>query len=166
VASGKDTNTYLADRDGMGKYHPQQDQIYQELLGALPGGMWATPAYYNNTLYFGDRTQPLKAFAIANARLSATPTSQTASAFSFPGTAPSVSSNQTSNGIVWAIENLDPAVLHAYDAGNLAHELYNSNQTGSRDQFGPGNKFITPVVVNGKVFVGTQTGVAEFGLLH
>ena len=56
-------------------------------------------------------------------------------------------------------------MLHAYDATNLANELYNSNQAGSRDQFGPGNKFIAPVIVNGKVFVGTQTGVAMFGLL-
>jgi hypothetical protein len=55
--------------------------------------------------------------------------------------------------------------LYAYDATNLAHELYNSNQAGSRDQFGAGNKFITPMIANGKVFVGTQTGVAVFGLL-
>ena len=64
------------------------------------------------------------------------------------------------------MENSNPAVLHAYDATNLATEFYNSNQAGSRDQFGPGNKFITPVIVNGQVFVGTQTGVAQFGLLQ
>jgi hypothetical protein len=56
--------------------------------------------------------------------------------------------------------------LHAYDAANLAHELYNSNQAGARDQFGPGNKFITPMIANGRVFVGTQSGVAVFGLLQ
>ena len=57
-------------------------------------------------------------------------------------------------------------VLHAYDATSLSREFYNSNQAaGGRDSFGNGNKFITPVIVNGKVFVGTQTGVAEFGLL-
>jgi hypothetical protein len=59
-----------------------------------------------------------------------------------------------------------PAVLHAYDAANLGHELYNSSQAGSgRDSFGNGNKFITPLVVNGKVYVGTPRGVAVFGLL-
>jgi hypothetical protein len=57
-------------------------------------------------------------------------------------------------------------VLHAYEAANLAHELYNSAQAaGGRDQLGPGNKFITPTIADGKVFVGTQSGVAEFGLL-
>ena len=107
----------------------------------------------------------LKAFAISNAKLSPTPTSETANTFPYPGTTPAVSANQSSHVIVWAIANSNPAVLYAYDGTNLAHELYDSNQAGSRDQFGPGNKFITAVVANGKVFVGTPTGVAVFGLL-
>ena len=81
---------------------------------------------------------------------------------------PAISANGTQDGIVWAVESNTGQlnVLHAYDATNLSRELYNSNQAaGSRDSFGNGNKFITPVIVNGKVFVGTQTGVAEFGLL-
>ena len=62
------------------------------------------------------------------------------------------------------MENSCPAVLHAYDATNL-HELYNSNQAANgRDQFG-GNKFITPTIINGKVYVGTTNGVGVFGLL-
>jgi hypothetical protein len=78
-----------------------------------------------------------------------------------------VSANGTSNAIVWAHENSDPAVLHAYDAANLAHEIYNSSQApGNRDRFGAGNKFITPTVSGGKVFIGTTTGVAVFGLLR
>ena len=166
VGAGKDTNIYVVDRDNMGKFNPNNDSaIYQEIDGALPGGVWAMPAYFNNTVYYGSVGSPLKAFSITNARLSTSPTSQTATSFTYPGTTPSVSANGTSNGIVWAIENTSPAVLHAYDATNLAHELYNSNQAGSRDQFGAGNKFITPVIVNGKVFVGTQNGVAVFGLL-
>ena len=66
---------------------------------------------------------------------------------------------------MWAVENSSPAVLHAYNAASLS-ELYNSNQASNgRDQFGAGNKFITPMIVNGKVFVGTPNGVAVFGLL-
>jgi hypothetical protein len=64
-------------------------------------------------------------------------------------------------------ENSNPAVLHAYDATNLAHELYNSNQAANgRDHFGTGNKFITPTIADGKVFVGTTNSVAVFGLLQ
>jgi outer membrane protein assembly factor BamB len=63
------------------------------------------------------------------------------------------------------VENGGTGVLHAFDATNLATELYNSNQAAnSRDQFS-GNKFITPMIVNGKVYVGTQNSVAAFGLL-
>ena len=166
VGAGKDSNLYVVDRDNMGKFNPNNDSaIYQEIDGVLPGGVWAMPAYFNNTVYYGSVGSPLKAFSITNAKLSTSPTGQTATSFTYPGTTPSVSANGITNGIVWAVENTSPAVLHAYDATNLSHELYNSNQAGSRDQFGPGNKFITPIVVNGKVFVGTQNGVAVFGLL-
>jgi outer membrane protein assembly factor BamB len=167
VGAGKDGNIYVVNRDNMGKFNPNNDSaIYQELLGVLPGGVWAMPAYFNNTVYYGDVSGTLKAFSITNARLSSSPTSQTSTRFIYPGTVPTVSANGTSNAIVWAHENSNPAVLHAYDATNLANELYNSNQAGSRDQFGAGNKFITPMVANGKVFVGTASGVVEFGLLH
>ncbi len=85
--------------------------------------------------------------------------------FAYPGATPSISANGTNNGIVWAVENASTAVLHAYNATNL-NELYNSNQaSGGRDHFGAGNKFMTPTIVNGKVFVGTPNGVAVFGLL-
>jgi hypothetical protein len=64
------------------------------------------------------------------------------------------------------VENSSPAVLHAYAAGNLAQELYNSSQaSGGRDQFGSGNKFITPIIASARVYVGTTTGVGVFGLL-
>jgi PQQ-like domain len=167
VGAGKDGNIYVVNRDSMGKFNASgNSQIWQQVTGAVPAGIWATPAYFNGTVYYGDMGSTLKAFTIANAKLSATPQSQTSLQFTYPGTAPSVSANGTSNAIVWAHENSNPAVLHAYDATNLAHELYNSNQaSGNRDQFGAGNKFITPTVADGKVFVGTTSGVAVFGLL-
>jgi hypothetical protein len=167
VGAGKDSNIYVVNRDNMGKFNPNNDSaIYQEIDGALPGGVWASPAYFNNTVYYGDTGETLKAFPISNAMLATTPSSQSPNLFIYPGTTPSVSANQTSNAIVWAVANTNPAILYAFDATNLANQLYNSSQAGSRDQFGPGNKFITPVIANGKVFVGTQTGVAVFGLLR
>jgi hypothetical protein len=107
------------------------------------------------------------AFTARNAQLGSTPSSASTNIFTYPGTSPALSANGSSNGIVWAHENSNPAVLHAYDASNLGRELYNSSQAaGGRDQFGAGNKFITPMIADGKVFVGTQSGVAEFGLLN
>ncbi len=166
VGAGKDSTIYVVNRDSMGKFNSQNNNaIYQQIGAAISGGVWSMPAYFNNTVYYGAVGDALKAFPIANAQLATTPSAQSANTFAFPGTTPSVSANGTTNGIVWAVENSSPAVLHAYDPVTLK-ELYNSNQAaGGRDQFGDGNKFITPLVVNGKVFVGTPSGVAEFGLL-
>jgi hypothetical protein len=164
VGAGKDTNIYLVNRDSMGKFSPANNNIYEELPGALPGGIWSMPAYFNNTIYYGSVNSPIQAFTINQAKLSTSATAQTANSFAYPGATPSISANGTANAIVWAVENSNPAVLHAYAAANL-NELYNSNQAGRRDQFGNGNKFITPTIANGKVFVGTPNGVAVFALL-
>jgi outer membrane protein assembly factor BamB len=168
IGAGKDGNLYVVDRDAMGKFNASgNSQIWQQVSGALPGGVFSTPAYFNSTVYYGDVGDTLKAFTIAAAKLAATPQSQSATLFAYPGTAPAVSANGTSSAILWAHENSNPAVLHAFDASNLQHELYNSNQAaGSRDHFGAGNKFITPTIADGKVFVGTTNSVAVFGLLH
>ena len=171
VGAGKDSNVYLADRDNMGGFSatgPIDSNIYQEVIGALSGEVFSTPAFFNGVLYYGAVGDALKALPLTNAMLATTPSSQSAATFAYPGTTPSVSANGTQNGIVWALESSMSAsgVLHAYDAASLTHELYNSGQAANaRDSFGNGNKYITPMVVNGKVYVGTQTGVAVFGLL-
>ena len=169
VGAGKDKNIYVGNRDNLGKYDPvNNNSLYQEISNALPGGAWSMPAYFNNTVYYGGVGDYLKAFSITNAKLGSTPSSRSATTFGYPGATPSISSNGTSNGIVWAVDSStgSTAVLHAYDATNLAKELYNSAQaSGNRDGFGTGNKFITPMIINGKVYVGTPSGVAIFGLL-
>jgi len=167
IGAGKDANIYLVDRDNMGKFNPQNNSnVYQELSGALSGGIWSMPAYYHGGVYFGAVGNSIMAFQFSQARLAPAPVSMTSHQFAYPGATPSISANDATNGIVWAVENASPAVLHAYSANNLATELYNSTQApNGRDQFGPGNKFMTPTIANGKVYVGTPTGVAAFGLL-
>ena len=171
VGGGKDNNLYVADRNSMGKFNANgrdNSNVYQEIPGAFPNGEWGGPAYFTDTVYYGGVNDTLKAYTIRNGRFSAAPTSQSVVRFHYPGTTPSVSSNGAQDGIVWAVESAQnaPAVLHAYDAADLGHELYNSGSAANgRDAFGNGNKFITPVVVNGRVFVGTPGGVAVFGLL-
>jgi outer membrane protein assembly factor BamB len=165
AGAGKDGNLYLVNRSSMGKFHPGSNKIYQELSGALPGGIWSSPAYFGGNLYFGPVGQPILAFQFKDAKLLTTPVAKTSNTFGYPGVTPSISSNANQDAIVWAAENTNPAILHAYNATNLL-ELYNSNQAAdSRDHFGAGNKFITPLIINGKVYVGTTTGVGVFGLL-
>ncbi|MGA2002855.1 MAG: pyrrolo-quinoline quinone [Terriglobales bacterium] len=169
VGAGKDSNIYLANRNNMGKFNPNNNnQIYQELSGSLAGSVYSAPAFFDNRIYYGAVGDHIKAFAFnSSAQLNATPQSQTGTSFGYPGATPSISGSTKNNSIVWAAENVSPAVLHAYNANNLAVELYNTNQaSGGRDHFGNGNKFITPTIANGKVYVGTQTGVGVFGLLQ
>ena len=163
VGAGKDANIYVVDRDNMGKFNSAQDNNYQVITGQI-GGVWSKPSYFNGTVYYGSVSTALKAFPVTNAKLAGTSSSQTTHTFGYPGTTPSISANGTTNGIVWAIEN-SGAILFAYDATNLTRELYDSNQAANnRDHFS-GNKFITPMVVNGKVYVGTPNSVTVFGLL-
>ena len=167
VGAGKDAHIYVVNRDLMGKFNPNTDSaIYQEIDGGLSGGVYSMPAYFNNTVYFGAVGDSLKAFSIVNAKLGASAASKSATSYGYPGASPSISANGTTNGIVWAVQNGSTGVLHAYDATNLANELYNSNQAANnRDQFSD-NKFITPMIANGKVYVGTPNSVVVFGLLQ
>ena len=165
VGAGKDSNLYLVDRASMGKFHPYSNKIYQELDGALPSGVWSAPAYFNGKVYYGPVGSPILAFEFKNAKLLPNPVAQTTNSFGYPGATPSISSNGSLNAILWAVENTAPAVLRAYNATNLL-ELYNSDQAADgRDHFGHGNKFITPTIANGKVYVGTTDSIGVFGLL-
>lgn len=170
VGAGKDQAIYVANRDAMGKFNPGTDSaIYQELPNVLGGAEFGSPAYFDGVVYYGAYLAPLKAFPIVKAKLATLPSSQTKQRFDYPGVIPSVSANGYANGIVWVVESVhsDKGVLHAFDASNLANELYNSDQAANgRDHF-LSNKFITPMIAGGKVFVGTRKGgVAVFGLLN
>jgi hypothetical protein len=165
VGAGKDSNLYVVDRTNMGKFSSTSNNNYQELKGALPGGVWSMPALFNGNIYYGPVGSPILDFEFKNAKLLATPAARTSNGFGYPGATPSISANGVKNAILWASENATTAVLYAYNATTLV-EIYNTNQAANgRDHFGKGNKFITPMIANGKVYVGTTNGVGVFGLL-
>jgi len=168
VGAGKDSNIYLANRNNMGKFDSTNNkQLYQEVTGALKGPVFSAPAFNGGWIYYGAVHDSIKAFAFnSSGTLETTPASATSTTFGYPGATPSISGSSVDTLILWATENNSPAVLHAYNAKNLTMELYNSSQAaGGRDQFGNGNKYITPTIANGKVYVGTTNGVGVFGLL-
>jgi hypothetical protein len=172
VEAGKEGTVYLINRDQMttGNEHycsgcSGDPQIVQELPSAI-GGMWSSPAYWNNNVYFWGQYDSPKAYSLTNGVLSTTPTSIGSSPGTFFGQTPSVSSNGTTHGIVWAISFTREAILNAYDATNLATLLYSSEQApNNRDIPGVWAKFSVPVIVNGKVYIGTATEVDVYGLL-
>ena len=175
---------YLVNRDMMGTYHPKGDEDIETVEGTVHG-YWSSPAYWQGPsaqyLYYSGMTNEtgdgdyLKQYTITNGLVSTAPVEQTTNLFPV-GSTPSISANGTRNGIVWAVERQDilserpgtkPAVLYAYDATDVATLLYDSTQAKKlRDQPGCANKFVTPTIANGKVYVGTTTGVGVFGLLQ
>ena len=70
-----------------------------------------------------------------------------------------------SNAIVWAIEFGTRCAACIMMQTNLANELYNSSQATNARPDGVGNKFIAPLIANGKVYVATLNGVEVFGPL-
>lgn len=168
VAGSKAGTFWLLDRDNMGQFNPDADsQIVQEITGATKG-MWCTPAYFNGSIYYAASGDNLKQFAVANAAINTTPVSKSTS--TIPGnSSPMVSANGTSNAIVWVLQTsgnqTSPAILHAYNATNVAQELYNSSQNSSRDNPGNAVKWAMPTIANGKVYVGTINSLAVYGQL-
>ena len=161
VQSGKDGNLYVLNRDSLGKFNSSNNnQIYQELPGVLSGGAFSSAGYFNGSIYFGSQGGPILQFQFnSQAKLNSGPASSTNTTFDFPGATPTISSNGSSNGVVWAYENNSgQAVLHAYDATNLGTELFRSSNLGGAV------KFAVPTVCNGRVYVGTSNSVAAFGL--
>ena len=180
LIGGKDGNFYSVNRGSMGRFNATSNHIVQTLPFGHPeptNGSFATPAAWNKLLFIGEINEPLELFTFSNGLLSTAPTAQSSHVFAYPGTSPMVSTNGTS-GVVWTLDlhayaggtpdggvnTPGPAVLHAYSASNLT-ELYNSAQSGTRDQAGNALKFTSPTVANGRVFVGTANQLDVYGLL-
>ena len=160
VAAGKEGRIYLIDRDSMGGYHSDSDQGAVQTIAGAVLSIFGAPAYFSGNIYFAAAGDSLKAFRIANASSSLTaPVSNSPMTFVSPGSSPVVSANGAQNGIVWALElGSGSGALHAFDAADLSKELF-SDAPGSYVQFS------SPMVADGKVFVGTLDTLVVYGLL-
>lgn len=191
VQVGKEGVVYLIDRDNMGQYNPVDNSQIRQSFPGPAFGLWGAPALWRNNLYIGGQGDSLKQFTFDPAKeLFNTPVaSQSTHVYGYPGTTPSVSTQGGAHPIVWAIDESlygyaspnggvscgvvpvpaacsGPAVLHAYNATNLAVEYWNSSMAANnRDQAGNAVKFVPPTIANGKVYVGTRTRVDVYGLL-
>jgi len=166
--SGFNGQIYSIDRTNLGQFNASD--IGAKQIFAVGGAIFATPAFWQNTLYIAGSGTKLFAYSLntsgANAgKFNTLASSQSSSSYGFPGSTPSVSANGNSNGIVWALNNstyctaqspsCGPAVLHAYDATNLNTELWHSDANAA-DAAGFAVKFTVPTIANGKVYVGTR----------
>ena len=175
VAAGKSGQIYLIDRDNMGHYNATFDHVVNAIpngTGAgistapfLINGSLSTPAFFNGELYWtSGYSGPAYSYVI-NSNGTMTATSQTTATFGYlPGSA-DVSSDGTLNGIVWIVDR-NANLLRAYSALSFSNELWDSGQhTGGTDALsGSLDKFGTPTIANGQVFVGTSDSLDIYGL--
>ncbi len=166
VVGGKDGRLYALNRDHLGKFGDAVP-VYK-----FRGGIYAAPAYWNDKLYVLASGDYLSAFAVKNGAVSDHPTAVGSQRFGNPGATPAISANGDKNGIVWLLDTKawngadHPAVLHAYDAADVSHELYNTEQKSARDEVGLCLRFTIPTVANGRVYVEAKKRIDVYGPLH
>ena len=186
VGGGKDGNIYVVDPLDMGGYNTGSNGNLQTVTTGSGKGidlydnLFSTPVYWNGILYYHSNDDVLRAFswsagAAAGQQLSKSPTIGPAdSVYQMHGATASLSANGAMNGIIWDIDNSGyvntgngtvPLIVHAYDATDVANELYNSSQAGTRDTAGYALKFTVPTIANGRVFVPTANELDIYGLL-
>ncbi len=170
VVGGKGAVIYVVNRDRMGKFVPGKNPHAVQTI-KVGGGIMGAPAYWNGHLYYFPSNDVLKDFAVQGGRLSPEPVARGNYKIVDPGATPSISADGAENGIVWVLETKGwqsadrPAVLTAYDARNVANEIYDSEQNRARDRAGTARRFVSPVVANGRVYVATSGEVDVYGLL-
>jgi hypothetical protein len=166
IGAGKDGNIYLLKSSGnvLGEYNGTSDNNFNTLTGALPNGATSSPAYFNGAFYYGGSSDAVKRFTLSTS--GAALASESANTLGAAGATPVISANGTNTAILWVLDTTASggAVLNAYDATNVATQLYSSS-TKPSDAIGPTGKFAIPTVANGYVYVGTANGVAILGLL-
>ncbi len=164
---GSDGSIYVLNRDSLGSSGMQSTPIIQVIMGASsPAGVTSIMAYFDTNAYLAASGEPIKTFTVSDARLSKSAVNQSSNTLGASGAQLSISAQGTTGDILWAVENNGAGILHAYDATNLACELYNSSQApNSRDGFVVSGSAVSPTVAGGRVYVVTSSGIAVFGQL-
>lgn len=176
VGAGGNGSIYLVDRDNPGGYDggncPDVSPDPLQVIPVHDGPILSTPLYWNNGIFVAAGNGTLEEFPMSGGVLVTTPLStQSPEALGLQGATPVLSANGTTNAILWVIDASGanatpqtPAILRAYDASNLSHEIYNSAIVAT-DSAGLAENFTVPTVANGKVYVGAQGELDVYGLL-
>ena len=181
VGTGKDAVLRVVDTTNMGEYHTSQNDNVQNIT-ATNAPVLGSPVYWDSSnlgpvIYLWGLADFLKAWQFNGSKFNTTPALQsTISGAPSDAAALSLSANGSTSGtgILWATRpisessNPGPAqgIVYAFDATNLASELWDSQQNSTRDALGNWAKFDPPTVANGKVYVATFSGaLVVYGLI-
>jgi PQQ-like domain len=175
IGAGKEGRIYVVNRDGMGHFGSTCDcQIIQSIPNAVGVAdntsdlqrNFSTPPYWNGNVYFGGAHDHIRRFVLntSTSKLSTSTPDQSVASYGYPGSNLVISANGNGSGVLWAVDH-GANVMHAYNALHLATELYNTAQNSTRDSLTNSIKFAPPLVINGKVYVGTRDHLVVYGTL-
>ena len=183
VASDKESNLYMVDRDNLGQYNGVTNTNVQTVTvngsgGSITTGFFTTASYWNGNLYVGAVGDNVKVYPIGNGVLASMPAAQSPETYGYPGVNVVISAAGASatTAIAWALDTnasgtgtsgaggTGPAILRAYDATSLGKALWSSS-TLAADKCGNAVKFVVPTVANGKVYVVGTNQLTVYGLL-
>jgi hypothetical protein len=163
IAEGKEGTIYILNRDNMGQFCSTCTTVDSQIVQEIPQGAGrqsGTPVYWNNTVYFTGEAIPVQAYTLSNGVLVVPPSVRSIQIAG--GGHAVITANGNSNGVLWFVNG---ASLWAMDASTLS-TLYTSDQAAnSRDTLPALAHFATPIVADGKVFIGTQNSLVVYGLL-
>jgi outer membrane protein assembly factor BamB len=165
IAIGKEGSIYLLNRDNMGQLCPNCTTTDTQIVQEVPQGagkLSGTPVYWNNTVYVTGTSLPVYGYSLQNGTLVTPPSLQSAQAMGGGGNS-ILTANGTTNGILWFTSA--GANLYALNASNLQLLWVSTQAANDRDTVGPLPHFATPIAVDGKVFLGTESSLLVYGLL-
>ena len=171
VFGGKEGVLYDANPSHLGGIQNRTNAEFVQSM-SLSDGIFGAVAYWNGHLYTFANGDFLKQFTVTNGRLAQTYAACSKQRSLFSGGTPAVSANGNRDGIVWIVETRawdrggTRAILRAYDASNVAKQLYSSDEKPARDQASAAVRFAIATVVNGRVYVGGVNAVSVYGLIR
>ena len=182
LSGGKEGVLYAIDTENFGHLGDEHAvQHFSVTSSHLHNLVYWKSAKNGELLYLWGQRDKARVYKFVDGKLSTDPVMIRPEANEgHPGAMLALSANGAKNGILWAAIHASgdswhesrPGILHAYDADDINHELWNSLQNAARDACGNYSKMAPPTVANGKVYLssfGTEnigTGqMCVYGLL-
>jgi uncharacterized protein (TIGR03437 family) len=175
IGADKNGNLYVLNGDAMEQGGSEISNSAQYIFDLSRGSIfnvavWSRPG--SPYIYLQGTREPVQCYQLV-ANINPSPVSATSDSTAYARIGMTISANgaRDDTGILWVTTgNYNDAsalgALHAFDASNLAIELWNSDMNPARDRMGSVAKFVGPTVANGKVYVPTFSNfVVVYGLL-
>lgn len=176
VGGGKEGVLYTLDTRNLGHLGDEHAlQHFKATASHLHSLVYWQSEKAGDLLFFWGQRDKVKVYKMVDGHLNEAPVMMRDTPNEgHPGAMLSLSANGRRDGVLWAAIHATrdswhesrPGVLHAYDAEDIRHELWNSLENARRDDCGEYSKMSAPTVANGRVYLasfGTENiGTGQF----